>query len=237
MTPAICTAVGFCILTSLGIWQIQRLEWKNTILNTIDRQLEKDPSETNLSRPEILQSSNAEYPFLRGTISGRFFIPERVIFLGPRPDDGKIMFLPILPFQTVDGVMVYTALGKGRDDKTIEKAIQNADWTSIRTIKGYFKEDAFDNPFVPRNSFQKNRWYRADIQQMARFYGLEKSESAPLLFYVEQPVLEDKVLNPLKPEFDIRNDHFQYAMFWFSIAVILVIMFYLRFIREKTLES
>ena len=79
----IMSLLGIFILCALGLWQLQRLEWKNRLLQTIEAEYAKDAT-TLLISPENLEK---DFEFKRGTVRGTYNF-NRQIMIGPRVYEG-----------------------------------------------------------------------------------------------------------------------------------------------------
>ena len=75
--PLIIGLVGCAVLLSLGVWQVQRLQWKEGMLAEIERQITADPVPLFSAPLEEFQAVSAT-----GTITG----PEAHVLTSRKPD-------------------------------------------------------------------------------------------------------------------------------------------------------
>ena len=77
--------------------------------------------------------------------------------------------------------------------------------------------------FVPERDSPGTTWFARDHQAMARALGWGDVAQ----FYIEQeaPVPPGGVPHPSALKVRLRNDHLQYAITWYSLAGVLVVMF------------
>ncbi len=78
----------------------------------------------------------------------------------------------------------------------------------------------------PDNAPERNHWYYFDLQAMAAAAGLERPVQE---FYVEALGSEATGLLPIGLELQVRlpNDHLQYAITWFALALALAAIYLL----------
>ena len=71
--------------------------------------------------------------------------------------------------------------------------------------------------FTPADDPKTNVWYLRDLQAMA----VEKKWAAPAPFYIDQegPVPPGNLPLPAKIEVKLPDNHLQYAITWFGLAL------------------
>jgi surfeit locus 1 family protein len=77
--------------------------------------------------------------------------------------------------------------------------------------------------FTPREDVSHNLWFSRDPQSIAAAKGL----GAVAPFYIEQeaPVPPGGLPQPGKIVVRLPNNHMQYAVTWFGLAIVLVVVF------------
>jgi surfeit locus 1 family protein len=90
-------------------------------------------------------------------------------------------------------------------------------------IVGALRWPEHRSAFAPADDPRKNLWFTRDPQAIATGKGI--GPVAP--FYVEQeaPVPPGGLPQPGKLAVTLRNAHLQYAMTWYGLAIVLVVMF------------
>jgi cytochrome oxidase assembly protein ShyY1 len=85
--------------------------------------------------------------------------------------------------------------------------------------------------FVSDRDSASATWFVRDHLAMAKANGW--GEVAP--FYIEQeaPVPPGGVPHPAKLNVRLRNDHLQYAITWYSLAGVLVVIFAIWALRQR----
>ena len=120
----------------------------------------------------------------------------------------------IVPLETQYGIILVNR-GFIPSDFNIESNIKSGEIS----INGIVKFQQKINYFTPNNNVIKNEWYYININEVSNFLSL------PLLnFYiVEENNIEEKYPIGSQYNINIPNDHLQYAITWFSLALALCI--------------
>ncbi len=217
----ILTVFGVFVLCSLGYWQLHRLQWKAEILADMDAQYEIDAPNT----PVSLDFPSDNVSFRRGYLTG-IFDYDKSIMLQPRVHDGEVGYHVITPF-TVGGEIYSSIL--------VNLGWVPFDWerpssTEGEEVKiiGMLRKLHNVSSFVPENAPDEDMWYKVDVEQISRIKGIEGV--SPNIFYVEDNAGGDKYPIAAATRVKINNNHAQYALFWFSMAVAMIAIYILRFV-------
>lgn len=221
--PVLATLLTLCaivILCALGTWQVQRLYWKEGLLAQMETARAAGPQDIKF---QDIEGAVPLYARLRGRYGAIGF------FVGPRTYEGEIGFHVLAPLMQEDGSAVLVNRGwvpQGQEGSV--KAPQG-----IVSVSGLLRLPEQGNPFVPQNNTEKGAWFRADPAQMAQVAGL--ASIAPLVMYAESENPESASLQPVRAaaQWMPPNDHLRYAFFWFSMAGILLVIYFLRFWRRS----
>jgi surfeit locus 1 family protein len=194
------------IFLSLGRWQLQRLSWKETVLEEIDSRISALPVRV----PDEVDPTHDKY--LPVVLNGTMGAPVLRVLVSTR-DEGAGYRL-ISPFMTEDG-SVLVDRGFLRVSEKIPRPpegpmsiIGNLHWPDDR------------NSSTPNNDVQGNTWFARDIDQMAATLN-----TRPLLIVARNvtPREASLTLLPVTSE-GVANDHLEYALTWFLLAATWVVM-------------
>ena len=216
-------AIAFCLLTGLGIWQLQRLTQKEALLAAI--------AERSTGAPVALPPP-AEWPTLdpRGydyrhvTASGTFeHGKEALVFRvleGGRARLSEPGFLVLTPLRLASGDAVIVNRGfvpQAMGDAASRAAAQLA---GTVTVNGLMRPPEPRNLFTPADLPAQNLWYSRDPAAIAVARGLDRA--AP--FTIDADATPNPGGWPLGGQtvLAIRNDHLAYAMTWFGLALTLL---------------
>lgn len=195
---------GLVILVWLGVWQMQRLAWKQGILAEIETRIAADP----VALPDTVSSTDDRY--LPVTAMGE--MGEREIHVLVSVKQVGAGYRIIAPFSTggrtilVDrGFVPTTAKAQERLVGPME-VTGNLHWPD--EIDGYTPEPDIDG----------NIWFARDVPALATQLGAE-----PVLLIARSQT--DPVIMPLPVSTTgIPNDHLQYAITWFGLALVWAAM-------------
>lgn len=218
------TLTGLLILCSLGLWQVQRLHWKTDLLTQIDTLYQTDAAATPIDSKTLTQADSAGLNFLRGTLHGHYLTKES-FRSGPRPLDEQQGSHLYTPFQLQDGAIVLVNRGWIPDGTKIDMIPTPSGPTHAT---GLFRKPGTASRFTPPDNLTDDVFYQIDPAHIAAAKHL--GSVLPYLLYLEQA---DNGTLPravsARPE--LNNNHQSYAIFWFSMAGVLLIIYILRFIH------
>ncbi|MDF2231464.1 SURF1 family protein [Albimonas sp. CAU 1670] len=192
---------GVAILCALGTWQLQRLAWKEGLIAELEARLEMAP----VALPEAPEEASDEY--LRVAVEGSY-APGEIHVLTSRAPYGP-GFRVIAPFETEGGRRILVDRG----------FIPEAEKTEARDLPGPLEVTGAllwpqeVDGFTPDPDREKNLWFARDLPAMA-----QALEAEPILVVAEGNPGERPVAWPLSV--NIVNDHLEYAITWFSLAVV-----------------
>lgn len=222
-------ALMLTALVALGVWQMQRLAWKTALIARIDAQMQMPPEALPA---DIAQPVDWEY---RNVALTGDFDPDAVFWVRPRTENGKVGAHMLAGFRRADGgAPVFVNLGFVPDDLVDKTAVPPPPRPYSR-VSGVV-QIPYQSAFTPDNDPARGHWYWADIAAMAAAAGYDSA--APVI--VTMPPRGKDYVPPHGSGYpsgfavaaNIRNNHLQYALFWFGMAAILMIVFTLSQ-REK----
>lgn len=207
LIPLLFIITSTITLTSLGMWQVERLQWKNALVKQIEQVQELPPLQT-------LPTDLIRLEYRKVILSGVFKY-EKVLHLIGRQKGNFPGFFMLTPFELDDGRIIL--VNRGFSPKNKEARPEG-----LQTIEGIIRPAREKRFFAPTNIPEKNVWFYENIQAMSQVTGLSIS---PLI--VEQVGKEKKGEFPIVGDgkINLKNDHLGYAITWFSTAIIGIIMF------------
>ena len=216
------TLFGIAVLCGLGTWQLQRLEWKEKLLGALDTEYTKDAAHTEL----VIPGEPDNFLFRRGTLRGVYDF-EKQVLVGPRVYGNIPGWHVITPLKLGDGSWIL--VNRGWVPQHWPAADETGKPRGRVGVAGLLRLPD-NNPFAPPNVPGKDQWYSIntlDIGAARKIW--------PVHDYVLYEENGDDTTNyPLaaatRPH--LENNHLQYAIFWFTMAGILAIIYLLRFLRK-----
>lgn len=230
---SITTAIGLVILISLGVWQLDRLAWKEALIATLQQRLSAAPVDLPPTNEwSELTADNAEFRRvkLRITFSDA---PRAEVYAGApalRDDIKGPGYFVFAPARLPSG----------------ETIVVNAGWVPDRQyqwaagaseITGYLRWPEQPGLFVSDSDATGAVWFVRNPSAMARVRGW--GEVAPFYVDMEGPIPAGGFPRPGPLTVNLRNNHLGYAWTWFGLAGALagVFAFWLYFVRRKTINA
>jgi surfeit locus 1 family protein len=203
--------VGTAALIGLGVWQLQRLEWKEGLIAKLEARLAAAP----VAVPAVPDPEHDS--FLRVRAAGRIGARELDVLTSHAPYGPG--FRVIAPLTEVDGRRLLVDLGYVPE---AEKKVAGPRFAGPVEVTGALYWPDETDSFTPAPDRKANIWFARDVAPMAEALGTE-----PLLVVAEsvspQPPGRDWP-KPLRLGVNLPNDHLQYAITWFALALVWAVM-------------
>lgn len=227
----LATGVGVAILLALGVWQLDRLAWKQELLAQLAANMAAEP--VDLDRAEAVAASGGSSEFLKVRVQGTFNHDAEMRMIAVH--DGGPGWEIVTPLITADGraVLVNRGVVPDREKDAIDRP------TGPVEVTGYVRRYAGrQGVFAPDNDPQSGVWYWWDVPAMLANARLPAGARAAGLVLQQAPGEEARGFpRPGPPQANLRNNHLSYAITWFSLAAVLVVIagLYLRGQMKKTI--
>jgi surfeit locus 1 family protein len=219
LAPTLFTIPVVAVLVALGVWQLQRLEWKSRLIAERATAVAAAP----VSPPQTLAEARA-LEFHRVTVEG-VFLHGKEILLNAIAAKGDAGFDVLTPLRDAVGRIVFVNRGFVPTDLKNPARRPAGQLAGTMHVSGLLRVPPQERPgwFIPDNRPDRNAWFWVDLPAMAAADGL--ANVAP--FYIDA----DAAPNPggwpkggVTP-LALPNDHLQYAITWFSLAAALMVIY------------
>lgn len=199
---------GFC---ALGIWQVQRLAWKEDLIARVDARIHATPAPA----PAIATKAD-EYRRVR--VSGTFLHDRAVLvqastILGPG-------YWVLTPLSLDDGTLVIVNRGyiPGRQARFARPAGSNA-------VVGLVRLTEPGGGFLRSNDPAAGRWYSRDIGTIANAKGLRGVRATYFIDAQGGATPRGTLPVPGLTVVTFPNNHLQYAITWFALAGMTILAY------------
>ena len=200
------------IVLSLGTWQVFRLDLKNNLISNLENNLKKNFVSFNID----IDHEYTKVLLKKKDLKSKIFLYHL--------NKGEIGFKVIVPYEVNSSLIVLVDKGWVRKDKInlIKNTLLNDD-----VIVGYTKKITKKNLFTPNNNIKEDFLYSIDVDSLKK--SLNKN-IYPLLIIQTSKINKDIIPN----EYEVRipNNHLQYAITWYGLAIVTIIFFL--YYRKKT---
>ena len=227
----VIVAICLAILISLGTWQYQRLQWKTALLAEVEAAAEAAPF-TSLAEVQAAIEEGEPVDFRRyGSSSKARGIPQSfLVFTAANRDISWRVFTAV----ENSNVTAFAALGLVSDEH--RDTLQGfADNQNISLI-GYVRLARETTRGATKSSPDKNRWFGFNPLPSSHDWADMSGIEADMRFYIDtvEGATGANLLPPKRP--DIRNNHLDYMLTWYSFAVILLIIYFILHRRAGRLK-
>ena len=224
--PAAFALVAFLTFLGLGTWQIQRKAWKEALIETLEQRLSAPPTHLpprdRWARLDPTADEFRHVKFSAAFLSG----PEALVYAGGsafRSDVSGSGYWVLAPARLVDGGVVVVNRGfvpEGRQEPVTRSADQI---TGIVDMVGVMRWPQPRGAFSPNDEPVRNLWFVRDPVAIASAKGW--GEVAPFFVELESPQPPSGLPRAGTLNVSLRNEHLQYAITWYGLAVVVVVMF------------
>jgi surfeit locus 1 family protein len=189
----------------LGTWQVYRLYIKNNLISDLENNLKTSSINFNVD----IDKEYTKVLFKKKDLNTKIFLYHL--------NKGEIGFKVIVPYEINSSLLVLVDKGWIRKDKInlIKNTLFNDD-----IIEGYTKKIREKNLFTPNNNIKEDFLYSVEIDNLKK--SLNKN-IYPLL--IIQTSKTNKDIIPNDYEVRLPNNHLQYAITWYGLALFTIIFF------------
>jgi cytochrome oxidase assembly protein ShyY1 len=227
---ALITLVMVSVLTSLGIWQLHRKDEKRALIAALTERLAAapealapssewktfDPSHDEFKRVILMGTFDAKPDAMvyssgsavREDVSG----PGTWAFMPARLPDGSVVVINA-------GFVQNTMQDRAQQDRAVSRLING---TPLK-LTGYIRFPEHPGWLTPHEDAAKRLWFLRDHVAMAQALGW--GTVAPFYIDLESPVPTSGVPKPGPLTVHLKDDHMQYAITWFGLALVVAAAF------------
>jgi len=229
--PTILTLIMLPILITLGVWQLQRLEWKEDLIAKVAARQNLDPVPLDRALDEAEDLDALDYRPV--TVTG-FYDHERELHVFAYRSELGVGYWIFTPLVRDDGTMVL--VNRGFVPERLKSAVQRPESLTEGTVTVEGLARLYEEPgLVPPADDPEDNVYFTRIRERFLF-ALGLPDLAPV--YVEAAAGQGESLYPKggQTQIDFPNNHFSYALTWFGFAVILVAVYLMFHLQQGRLR-
>lgn len=207
-------------LLALGTWQVQRLAWKEQLLSDIAERRGAAPVSINAIEAILGQGGDVEYRPV--TVTGTFANNRERHFFATW--HGRTGYYVYTPLALADGRFVFVNRGFVPFENKEPEMRKQGQLTGQQTVTGLARMQLDGKPssIVPDNDLTKNIFYWKDLGTMASTVGIPAQRLVP--FFIDADDTPNPKGMPIGgvTQFDLPNNHLQYAVTWYGLALALL---------------
>lgn len=210
----------------LGNWQVNRLEQKETMIAAVAERIDLPPEPL----PPIAEWVGFDpevYNFRRLTVSGRFDHEKTVrVFTALEGANGKFSgpgYWIVAPLMLEGGGILFVNRGFVPENQAATFANGGAGPTGKVVITGVARESEMVNSFTPGTDFGNSVEWVRNIERLKLFLDPDSKNVLPI--YLNADAGEAGALpQGGETKLTIINRHFEYALTWYSLAILTPIL-------------
>lgn len=216
--------LAMALFLTLGVWQVQRLQWKLDLIARVEARLAADPvtapGPADWAGLAADQSEYARAEYTRVGVTGHYLS-------GPQPlvqavtEHGR-GFWVMTPLQTAQGWTVL--VNRGFIPENLRDA-PPAPETGEVTVQGLLRMDQPGGGFLRHNDPPAGRWFSRDVGAMAT--ALNLPQVAP--YFIDAAAGPAPLPIGGLTVVQFRNSHLSYALTWFALAAGLAFLLWRAF--------
>lgn len=196
---------GLAVLLALGSWQLRRLDWKQGVLAEIEARISADPGPLPAT-PDPMRDR-----YMPVVVNGEMGADELHVLVSRKQIGAGYRIISAFTVENGRRIMV----DRGFTSTDLKDASRS---TGEMQVTGNLHWPDEVDGYTPEPDIQGNIWFARDVPAMATALGTD-----PVLVVAKSQT--DPSVTPLPVDMaGIPNDHLQYAITWFSLAVVWAAM-------------
>jgi len=231
--PTVFTVPAILFMIGLSIWQVQRLQWKESLIaervaRTTAAPIDLPPAGADLTQLE----------FRRVAVTGTFD-HDHEFYLAARSQNGNVGYWIMTPLKTdpngpSGNETVLINRGWVPEDKKFPDKRPDGQVAGTVTIDGNIRLPQVKSFFQPENEPAKNVWFYIDPAQMAGHAALPMRTD----LYLDADLKANPGGFPIggQTRVNLPNDHLSYAITWALLALSLAgvyVVYHVKLERER----
>jgi surfeit locus 1 family protein len=209
----VTTLILVVILCGLGVWQMQRLKWKEALIATVSRHMIAAP----VTLDQALAMSADDVQYRKVTLSGRFDNSKEA-FVFTTAAGGAPAYHVLTPFITDDGRTLMADRGEIPGD--LMPPGRRVAVAGQTRLAGVWRVPDAPGWFTPRPDLSRHVWYARDLAGIVAADGIKLA--APVVIEADSRPNPGGWPRGGRTVVDFPNNHLSYAITWFGLAAGLI---------------
>ncbi len=206
----LASVFALAVLLGLGVWQLERLQWKLALIAEVQRNLASPP----ISLDEALAlGDRAQYR--RVAVDGTFDNSKEA-YAFATDANGALVYHVIVPFAVRDGRTLLVDRGIVPKERLDPSTRRTGELEDVRHIVGVWRMPDPKGAFTPAPDLAHRIWYTRDVAGIAKRDGV--ALAAPVILEADATPNPGGWPKGGQTVVAFRNEHLQYAITWFGLA-------------------
>jgi surfeit locus 1 family protein len=222
----VASALVLAVLIALGVWQVQRLQWKQGLIDAAEAAARQPPAPL----AEVMASAAPEFRRVIVDCPGLAAAP--YVELRSIHDKGAgVRLISACPVTTPEGATEVYLVDRGFVADEISARPPATAGAAPTRIEAVVRAASVPGPMALAP--EGRHFYARDNAAMARALGVDGPVAPWTLFAVSPSNPEWLALKPSAPPASFSNNHAAYAITWFGLALALI-AFYVALLRRRS---
>lgn len=216
---SIFALIAFAILIGLGAWQMQRLAWKEGLIETIRERASAAPVSLETAEEEFLAGTDVRFTqvSVTGTYDHKNELQLYTIL------KGRQGWRAITPLWFGTGRLVLVDRGfvpdENKSTATRQDGLPGGEVKLIGNIRTHPEKKG---TFTPDNEVSANKWFWYDLTNMlANVTGQTGTNPVPFFIQLDRPDHQGTWPKAVAIKPELTNRHLGYALTWYGLALTL----------------
>lgn len=205
----VAAVIATAILVGLGVWQLQRLQWKLALIAEVNGHMTAPP----LPLGEALKKGADAMQYRRVALEGRFDNTKEA-YVFTTAAGGEAVYHVLTPFLTDDGHSLLVDRGYVPKEK-LDPATRTPVAGATRLVGVWRVPDA-PGTFTPAPDAAHRIWYSRDLKEIAAADHIQLA--APVVIEADATPNPGGWPKGGQTVVSFRNEHLSYAVTWFGLA-------------------
>jgi len=207
----VAAAILFAILCGLGVWQLERLQWKLALIATVNGHLAGAP----VSLDQVLRLPADQAQYRPVTLHGRFD-HDKEAYVFTTDAAGDAVYHVLTPFTVDDGRVLMVDRGMVPANRLAPASRDAGNIRGRTSVTGIWRVPDAPGFFTPPADTAKRIWYSRDLKAIAAADRV--SLAAPVVIEADAAPNPGGWPKGGQTVVRFRNQHLSYAITWFGLA-------------------
>jgi surfeit locus 1 family protein len=221
--PTLITVPLFLALLALGFWQIARLHEKTAINAYRAERAALPPIELPADPAALARLDAAQLDFRRVRVSGRF-ANDRELYVYEPSQKGDAGYHVLAPLLRDAGPPLLVDRGWVPPERKAPASRAAGEIDGTVTVTGFVRRGQAQGWLTPDNEPAQGSWFWFELPAMSKAAGIDP----PATYYIEADATPNPGGLPVggQTPVELPSPHLNYAITWFSLAGILVVIYF-----------
>ena len=201
------------VLVWLGMWQLERLTWKQNLIATVAGHMTASP----VLLDQALAMASADMQYRKVSLAGHFDNAKEA-YVFTTGAGGEAVYHVLTPFITTDGRVMMVDRGAVPQSKLSPQS--RTPLEGDLAMIGVWRIPDPPGFFTPKADTQKHVWYARDLAGIAA--SAHVTLAAPVVIEADNTPNPGGLPQGGQTVVDFPNSHLQYAITWFGLAAGLI---------------